>query len=256
MANDIETDTPMYESFDHGLGALGHHWGGDLDWSVPGEVTLRGHGGFMEFPGGPSAGHGYGTYTVQARLDGTAPGPAALLWPGDDSWPGQEIDIVEVHPDGSGRHYGVLHWDDGSGWDNYESLVYDDIHGGVFRDYTVVWEPGRITYVVDGAVQGEITQNVPRDYDDGGMNNVIGIMNTNPDTSITVREVGYDPLGEAGGWVAAEPQPALSAWDPAPEPAWTPAPEAPAATDPAAVDWNAIAAQVMANHASTGAWYA
>jgi hypothetical protein len=54
------TDQPFHESFDNGIGALNHHWGGNVDTSVPGQITLTGHAGTMEFPGGISAGHGYG----------------------------------------------------------------------------------------------------------------------------------------------------------------------------------------------------
>ncbi len=102
-----ETDRPFNESFDDGIGALSHNWAGAIDTSVPGEITLRGRAGTMEFPAGREAGHGYGTYTVEAKLDGDTQGPAVLLWPGDDSWPGQEIDIVESL--GDGRQYGTLH---------------------------------------------------------------------------------------------------------------------------------------------------
>ena len=112
----IETDRPLHESFDNGIGALSHHWAGDIDTSVPGEITLTGLAGAMQFPGGPSAGQGYGTYTFNAKLDGDGPGPALLLWPGDDRWPGQEIDIVEILS--GGRQYGTVHWD-GGGWDEY-----------------------------------------------------------------------------------------------------------------------------------------
>lgn len=230
-----ETDSPLNISFDDGLGTLTHHWGGNIDWSVPGEVTLTGWGGFMEYPSDSASGHGYGTYTVNARLDGGQPGPAILLWPGDDSWPGQEIDIAEVLPDGSGRHYGTTHWDY-YGSDAYESVIFDDVYGGTFHDYTVKWEPDRITYFVDGVEQGSITENVPRDHDNGGMNNAIGIMNINDSTSVTVREVDYRPLGD-NGW---SPSPAAT-----PEPAERSGP----------VDWEVIAAQVVANYEATGSWF-
>jgi hypothetical protein len=37
---------------------------------------------------------------VEAKLDGNGPGPAILLWPGDDRWPGQEIDLAGTAVDG------------------------------------------------------------------------------------------------------------------------------------------------------------
>jgi len=248
-----ETDTALYESFDSGHGTLNHIWGGgQIDRSTPGEVTLSGTVGMMEFPGGQDAGHGYGTYTVNAKLDGNGPGPAILLWPGDDNWPGQEIDMAEVLNDG--RQYGTVHWD-GGGWDGYESRIFDGVNGGEFHDYTVVWEPDQITFKVDGVEKGVITENVPRDYDHGGMNNAISLMNNSPDTSLTVRDVSYTPLGgdapdqtatgDTGDTSAPEDQGTGNA--PQEEIA------APAGDGP--VDWDALAAQVMANYEATGSWY-
>ena len=187
-----QTDRPMFESFDNGLGAFSHRWG-SVDTSVRGEVKLTGNAGLMEFPGGRSSGHGYGTYTVEAKIDGNSPGGAVLLWPGDDKWPGQEIDLAEVAVDGSGRHYGTVHWNN-NGSDAYNYFIYDGVRGGVFHDYAVRWEPGRLTFFVDGAQKATTTSNVPRDYDAGGMNNVIGFLNNSGSSSVTVRDVDYSPL--------------------------------------------------------------
>jgi hypothetical protein len=187
-----QTDRPLFESFDNGRGVLSHGWGSP-DLSVRGEVKLTGNSGVMELPSGRSAGHGYGVYTMEARLDGNGPGPALLLWPGDDRWPGQEIDIAEIAVDGSGRHYGTLHWNEG-GSDAYNYFIFDGVFGGAFHDYSVRWEPGRITWYVDGAQKATTTSHVPTDYDAGGMNNVVGLMNNSNNTSLTVREVEYSPL--------------------------------------------------------------
>ncbi len=143
-----ETDTPLYESFDDGLGPISNAW--NVDQSVGGEVRLSGDAALMEWATGPEAGHGYGTYTVEAKLDGDVPGPGIILWPGDNQWPGQEIDMVEITPDGSGRQYGTVHWDN-DGADAYLAQIYDGVEGGVFHEYQMVWEPGRITFLVDGA---------------------------------------------------------------------------------------------------------
>ncbi|MBD0273763.1 MAG: hypothetical protein ICV73_17775, partial [Acetobacteraceae bacterium] len=78
----------FYESFDNGTGQLNHHWAGSIDTSVKGQITLRGNSGVMEKPSGSDAGHGYGQYTVTAKVEGNQVGPAALLWPADDRWPG------------------------------------------------------------------------------------------------------------------------------------------------------------------------
>lgn len=266
-----ETDTPLHESFDHGTGALSKAW--NADTSVAGQVTLRGNAGLMEWNGSAESGHGYGTYTVNAKFDGTSPGAAIVLWPGDDSWPGQEIDIGEMAADGSGRQYGAVHWN-GGGWDAYETVIFEGVKPGVFHDYTVVWEPGRVTFLVDGQEHGAVTQHVPRDHDAGGMNNTIGALNNNGATSVTLRSVDYQPRGSGGGAdtaTAETPAPhadsvvvaAPSEPDPAPILAAAETPQAPAAPEPVAdsgggsgeVDWNAIAAQVMANYEATGKWF-
>ena len=188
-----QTDRPFFESFDNGRGVFSHGWGSP-DLSVRGEVKLTGNSGLMEQqPNSRSAGHGYGVYTMEARLDGNGPGPVLLLWPGDDGWPGQEIDIAEIAVDGSGRHYGTLHWSD-NGNNAYNYFIFDGVYGGAFHDYSVRWEPGRITWYVDGAQKATTTSHVPTDYDAGGMNNVIGLMNNSNNTSLTVRDVEYSPL--------------------------------------------------------------
>ena len=48
---------------------------------------------------------------------GNAQGPAIMLWPGDDQWPGSEMDFGEIANDGSGQ-YSSLHWDNGG--DRYD----------------------------------------------------------------------------------------------------------------------------------------
>lgn len=250
-----ETDTPMHESFDNGVGALSQAW--NVDLSVPGEVTLSGSSALMEPAVGRDAGHGYGTYTVVAKLEGSVPGPGIILWPGDNVWPGQEIDMAEIAQDGSGRQYGTLHWDEG-GSDGFEYLIYDGVEGGVFHEYQMVWEPGRITFLVDGVEQGTITRNVPADFDAGGTNNTIGFLNIGPDTSITVREVDYVPLGagtpvlsgdgdgtrmtddDGTGTAAARVQDDAGAGR--------------TASVEDALDWAAIGARVEALYEETGQW--
>jgi len=258
----------LHVSFDNGFGSISNTW--NVDASAPGEVRLGGSSAMMEWATGRDAGHGYGTYTVEAKLEGNQPGAAIVLWPGNNQWPGQEIDMAEITPDGSGRIYGTMHWNE-NGHDAYDATIFDGVYSGSFHTYQMIWEPGRITYKVDGQQKGGFTDNVPTDFAHGGMNNTIGFLNNNPHTSITVREVSFDPLG--GGGSAPEPRPA-------PEPQVDPIspqaevvvavrpqePEAAAAvdsSDPYApwtdasghIDWNAVAAHVTANYEATGFWY-
>jgi hypothetical protein len=185
------------ESFDNGIGALNHVWGNpNIDTSVPGQVTVSGDGGFMERPWGASTGHGYGTYEVTASIKGNTAGPAALLWPGDDVWPGQEFDILEVI---DGVAYGCVHWRGSDGGDRYKSVYYDGIDESKVHTYTLDWKPGSITFYVDGNKMGEVTENVGKDYDHGGTNQVFGLQNKGWATSMTVYEVSYNPNGSGGG---------------------------------------------------------
>ncbi|MDN3567044.1 family 16 glycosylhydrolase [Paeniroseomonas aquatica] len=245
----VETDRPLHESFDNGIGVFTDNW--NVDASVPGQVTLRGTSGLMQQAVSTSSGQGYGTYTINAKFEGTMPGPAIILWPGDNHWPGQEINLAEVTNDGTGRIYGALHWDDNG--DHAVTDIYEGVLTGVFHEFKLIWEPNHLTYLVDGVKQAEFTQYVPIDYDHGGMNNVIGWLNTSYETSMTVTDVDYVPLGVAGTPVAQ-----LPATDPTPSPApapSTPTPTVPVAAPAAAIDWDALAAQAAANFAATGHWY-
>jgi hypothetical protein len=256
----------LHVSFDDGFGPIGSAW--NVDTSTPGEVRLAGNSAMMEYATGPEAGHGYGTYTINAKVDGNEPGPGIIFWPGDNNWPGQELDLLEITPDGSGRQYGTVHWNS-NGSDSYSAKIYEGVSGGAFHDYTMVWEPGQITYKVDGVEKAVFTDHVPADFEHGGMNNTIGFLNNNPDTSITVRDVTYTPFGEAAASTAPSPAEDFVAqatetdleaditvshdaatgafashggWD------WP--------TDASGnIDWNLAATQVMANYESTGSWF-
>ena len=223
----------LHESFDNGTGVFGNAW--NVDTSVKGQVTLSGTSALMEWATGREAGHGYGTYTVVAKAEGNQPGPGIILWPGDNSWPGQEMDIMEITPDGSGRHYGTVHWNSG-GSDSYNATIFDGVTGGSFHTYQMTWEPGRLTFKVDGSTKGVITDHVPTDYDHGGMNNTIGFLNINTNTSLTVSDVSFTPLGGSTAQVSSK------------------ATSAEIATAGAGMDWNAIAQQAMDHHAATGDW--
>jgi len=97
----------FYEGFDNGVGALHHTWNSGNIETGGGQLTLHGDAGAMQQPWGKDAGQGYGYYEVTAKMSADVQGPAALLWPGDDKWPGPEYDIVEVI---NGHPYGTVHW--------------------------------------------------------------------------------------------------------------------------------------------------
>ena len=240
----------LSESFDNGFGSISNAW--NVDTSVKGEVRLAGNSAMMEWATGKDAGHGYGTYTVTAKIDGNQPGAGIILWPGDNSWPGQEIDMVEVTPDGSGRHYGTVHWNS-NGSDAYNATIFDGVYGGVFHDYQMIWEPGKITFKVDGVEKGVITDHVPTDYEHGGINNTIGFLNNNSNTSITVSHVEFTPLGSSAPQAVNASAPATDYIVPSAseEPAITPD----YSSHDGLTDWNVLAAQVTANYETTGSWH-
>ena len=174
------------ESFDRGVGLFSRSWGPGVDTSVPGQVTIRRavqggaeiDSGAMLPPTGATAGYGYGLYSFDLSMTGSAPGPYALLWPSTDVWPGPEMDLVERL--NGGALYSTLHWDSDPGRvsnaDNaYSSIGLDGIDGSARHTYKYLWEPGRLTVLVDGRSMGSFDGNVPRAAADGGENAAPGI---------------------------------------------------------------------------------
>jgi hypothetical protein len=189
------TYQPLFESFENSVGPLTETWG--IDTSTFGEVRLYGNrystAGMKEPGQDASVGHGYGTYTVTAMLTGTNAGPAIILWPGDNQYPGQEINLAELTPDGTGRQYATVHWND-NGVNNQNIRFLDGVQSGVFHTYQAVWEPGKISFNVDGHLTAIVTDHVPLDYDHGGQNEVFAFLNNNENTSLIVRDISYTPL--------------------------------------------------------------
>ncbi|MDN3563808.1 family 16 glycosylhydrolase [Paeniroseomonas aquatica] len=250
MSNNAVTNT-----LDSNFGSLSNAW--NVPAPVNGAVTLSGNSAMMEWATGRDAGHGYGTYTVTAKVDGNQPGPGIILWPGDNQWPGQEIDMLEITPDGSGRQYGTVHWNN-NGADAYQTAIYEGVSSGQFHDYQMVWAPGEITFKVDGKTMGSFNQHIPTDFDHGGMNNTIGVMNNNPATSITVSHIDFTPLGASAPAAATA---SVAVATPVADIALNLAATASATTAPVdtshgeVIDWNALAAQVTANFEATGHWF-
>jgi beta-glucanase (GH16 family) len=191
------------ESFNNGVGRLSHTWG-NVDTSVSGQITLRGESGAMEPHSGPWSGNGYGTYTVVASMssDGSA-GPAALLWPGDNVWPGAEYDIVEII---NGTPYGTVHYND-RGSDGWQSVFFNGVNEGDVNTYTLDWQPDQISFSVNGRHYGTVTGIVGDSAADGGTNSVLSVMNharNSSDTYMTVYEVSYSAGGESWSGASAD----------------------------------------------------
>ena len=181
------------ETFNNGTGALNHLWSGDVDTSVPGQITLRDHSGVMQFPGGAGEGFGFGKYTATVEVEGNAVGAAALLWPSDNEWPGTEMNFVEVLNDGTA--YGTAHRDLGYDW--YQSTKYAGLDESQVHTYGIDWQADGVTYSVDGVDVGRVEMD-SADAANGGANSVFGMMNMNPGTSLTVYDLSYTPSSPLG----------------------------------------------------------
>ena len=179
----------FYESFDNGVGMLNHTWG-KVDTSVDGQITLRGNSGAMQKPGSASTGEGYGRWEVTAKMSADVQGPAALLWPGNDKWPGPEYDIVEVI---DGRPYGTVHWNN-KGKDAYQTTHWGHIDETKVHKYALEWKPGEVDYFVDGKRVGGFETHIGKEHADGGVDMLLSLMNRDFESSkafMTVYDVKY-----------------------------------------------------------------
>jgi beta-glucanase (GH16 family) len=183
----IRTLAKFYEGFDHGVGALHHTWNsGDIK-SGGGEITLHGDSGAMQRPTGKDAGQGYGYYEVTAKMSTDVQGPAVVLWPSDDKWSGNEIDIVEVI---NGKPYGTVHWND-NGRDAFQTVDFHGVDETQWHDYGVEWSPGKVEWFVDGRSQGSIEHSA-RDAAHGGVNVTMSVMNRGFEGGhLTVGDISY-----------------------------------------------------------------
>ena len=162
---------------------LDHAWGGTDGLDISGgELTLesrRDEGwraeGLMQWPSGQWAGQGYGLYEGTIRLEeGQGAGPALLLWPGTDRWPGPEVDLVESHDPAREEAFWAVHWRGADGSDQYTTMP---MRADWTQPHTVsvAWEPGRLSFHLDGVETGTVTENVPVPAAEGGENLVLGM---------------------------------------------------------------------------------
>jgi hypothetical protein len=192
----------VFEGFDDGFGLLGHAWqSGDgvkayVDSGVVKIDGTRNGAGLMQFPGGRDACFGNGLFEIRSKLKGDDTGdnsgPANVLWPSDDVWPGSEVDIGEI--DRSGRVYMATHWKRDDGGDGYRLFYVDDgFDQYQFHTYAAFLQTDKITYLVDGKVIGEDTEHPAPDAAHGGVNHCLGIMNRSSGTGIEADWVRWTP---------------------------------------------------------------
>jgi uncharacterized protein YkwD len=266
------------ETFDGGLGGVGHKWG---------NITVRdGHvevvstadsgwsqAGFMQGPFGPEKNQGFGRYTVDLQFSTDAPGSYACIWPGSDKWPGPELDFVEVN--GDGVAYSAVHWKGADGSDQYQTFTLNGVDVTQRHTYSLEWMDTHLAMSVDGVEMWRLADGganehmVPEDYAHGGENGAFGVgqltgwaaqYQDSPVNTLTVYEMSYDRPVEVAG---PAPQPTVPApTQPAPEqptqpttPAPTqPAPEPSGYEYPAANDWGSIGPLVEQFYAANGWW--
>ena len=185
---------PTYaEEFTTGWGSWWHNWQSEEGVQQTGNGTILvrgssevGSGLMMENPNNPATGFGNGLYEFRAKMAGglgSGSGPALVLWPADDRWPGPEIDIGEIN--GGGDLYMATHWNNG-GRDAYNLYFAEDVDWTQWHNYAARLENGRITYYVDGQVIGVETDHPAPEYGAGGVNHVPSAMNRSTETSLEV----------------------------------------------------------------------
>ena len=173
----IDTSKGWKESFDNGPGMFSRYWGGGVDFSTPGQVTIHrtpddGDSGMMIPPTGASAGSGYGLFSWTLSMTGKI-GVYAAGWPGTDVWPGPELDMIELTPEG--RAYSTIHWKGGDGGNEYAPYGLDGVDPTQVHTYSMLWQPDRLTGFVDGHQLWTTSEHVPVDYAHGGQDEAMGI---------------------------------------------------------------------------------
>ena len=121
--------TPTYaEEFTSGWGSWRHNWQSEEGIQQTGNGTILVGGSSAAAASCPSARNPPrlrrravpDPRAIEGGL-GSGSGPALVIWPGDDRWPGPEIDIGEIG--GGGGLYMATHWDE-NGEDAYN--MYSD----------------------------------------------------------------------------------------------------------------------------------
>ena len=186
---------PTYaEEFNSGWGGWRHSWQSEEGIQQTGRGTLliggssqSGSGLMSEQPGNPASGFGDGLYQFRARMEGpglgSGSGPALVLWPADDRWPGPEVDIGEIG--GGGDLYMATHWNN-NGQDAYNIYSAPGVDWRQWHEYAAQLETNRITYYVDGRQIGLETQHPAPEYGEGGVNHIPGVMNRSSETLLEV----------------------------------------------------------------------
>ena len=95
----------------------------------------------------------YGAYFVRSRVTGAGPTNVELLWPATNVWP-PEIDFNETGGTTTGTS-ATVHW----GSANNQDQRTTNVDMTQWHTYGVIWTPTTLTYTLDGAVWGTVTNS-------------------------------------------------------------------------------------------------
>ena len=157
--------------------------------------------GFIQSPSGAAGGQGYGLYSVTAALNGgEGIGACFGLWPADNVWPGAELDMLESFDASRASGYSAIHSRAANGGDAYDSYTLATDLTRI-HTYALDWEPGRLTYYIDGQLAYTTTSHVPLDQAHGGVNEVFAAQVTNAGSapasqsvSLKLYDISYSQL--------------------------------------------------------------
>jgi len=175
---------------------------------------------------GKSAGEGYGLYQFTGYLNANqGKGIDFLLWRADNQfldasqpYIATEIDVLESW-DGTHTGESTLHWYDPS-WPNdsaYQVRSYpNNLDLTQPHTYAVDWERGSLTFYIDGNEIYQNTADVPKDYADGGSNEVMGAQvvypaSTSSTSSVALHIVSMSYSAPANATAEAQANPTLAA---------------------------------------------
>ncbi|CAH2598629.1 Glycoside hydrolase family 16 protein [Rhodovastum atsumiense] len=139
-----------------------------LFWAANGDAKFHDDGVTLSAGGGGRVGflgttpNTYGLYQVTARLDpGQGKGACVVLWPADNAWPGHEIDLLESADPSRQSMFTTIHWDKG-GRDAFHHRTMQ-VDTTQWHTYAYNWQPGRLTYYIDGEEMFSTTERVPNE---------------------------------------------------------------------------------------------
>jgi beta-glucanase (GH16 family) len=95
-----------------------------------------------------------GAYFVRSRVTGAGPTNVELLWPSDGSWP-PEIDFNETGGQTQGTS-ATVHW---GASNSQDQRTTNSVDMTLWHTWGVIWTATTITYTLDGAVWGTITNS-------------------------------------------------------------------------------------------------